>query len=137
MTDQSSSTSRTPTTSATKLASARAYKAANRELLREQQKAYNAERLADPERRKKKLQQDKESRKRNYAKRKAYDEARDKQKYRARNIVRNRIYRGTLTRKPCEKCGLPNAHAHHDDYSKPLEIRWLCPVHHKEAHRVG
>ena len=127
----------TPTTSAAKLASAKAYKAANRQRLLERQRAYNAERLADPVRRKKKLQQDRESRKRNYAKRKAYDEARDRQKYLARGLVRKRIYRGTLTRQPCEKCGLPNGHAHHDDYSKPLEIRWLCPVHHKEVHRVG
>lgn len=24
--------------------------------------------------------------------------------------------------------------AHHDDYSKPLEVRWLCPSHHKLHH---
>lgn len=24
--------------------------------------------------------------------------------------------------------------AHHPDYSKPLEVRWLCIKHHKEEH---
>ena len=35
----------------------------------------------------------------------------------------------------CEKCNKVNAQAHHDDYSKPLNIRWLCPLHHKEEHK--
>jgi hypothetical protein len=42
---------------------------------------------------------------------------------------------GTLERQPCEVCGKKKVHAHHDDYSKPLEIRWLCDEHHKERHR--
>lgn len=120
-----------------RLAKARAYKAANRERLRLVQREYNAARLADPAARAKKLEQDRESRKRNADKRKAYDRARDPQKQRARAIIRDRIYRGTLTRMPCEKCGESKTHAHHDDYAKPLDIRWLCPKHHKEVHRVG
>jgi hypothetical protein len=30
----------------------------------------------------------------------------------------------------CEDLGV----RHHDDYSKPLEIRWLCPFHHGLEH---
>jgi hypothetical protein len=40
-----------------------------------------------------------------------------------------------LTPKPCEVCGALPTHAHHDDYSRPLEVRWLCPLHHRQEHR--
>jgi ribosomal protein S27AE len=36
--------------------------------------------------------------------------------------------------KVCSKCGA-KAQAHHDDYKKPLDVRWLCPKHHGEHHR--
>jgi hypothetical protein len=36
----------------------------------------------------------------------------------------------------CSKCGSPEKlEAHHEDYSKPLEIVWLCEVCHKRRHR--
>lgn len=42
---------------------------------------------------------------------------------------------GKLKRQPCEQCANPVAMAHHDDYSKPLDVRWLCAnchyLHHK------
>ena len=41
---------------------------------------------------------------------------------------------GVLIKKPCEKCGDPKAQGHHDDYSKPLDVRWLCAFHHREHH---
>lgn len=52
----------------------------------------------------------------------------------ARWKVRRAIESGRLTRQPCEVCGVSPTHAHHDDYSKPLEVRWLCPHHHREHH---
>lgn len=45
------------------------------------------------------------------------------------------IKRGTLTRLPCEVCGAMPSEAHHDDYSKPLDVRWLCLPHHRELHK--
>lgn len=39
-------------------------------------------------------------------------------------------------KKPCERCNSTlNVHAHHDDYSRPLDVIWLCPIHHKERHK--
>ena len=40
-----------------------------------------------------------------------------------------------MTRQPCEVCGNAKAQAHHDDYGKPLDVRWLCTTHHAEWHR--
>jgi len=44
------------------------------------------------------------------------------------------IHAGVLIRKPCEICGEIKVDAHHDDYEKPLDIRWLCRTHHMEYH---
>ena len=42
---------------------------------------------------------------------------------------------GALIVEPCEVCGeVDPVHAHHDDYEKPMSIRWLCSVHHKQWH---
>lgn len=58
------------------------------------------------------------------------------EKQRAREILRNEIIQGRIKRQPCEVCGKKDyIHAHHSDYSKPLEIMWLCSVHHAEQHK--
>ena len=41
---------------------------------------------------------------------------------------------GKIKKQPCEQCGNTTAHAHHDDYSRPLLVKWLCPKHHAEHH---
>ena len=58
-----------------------------------------------------------------------------KNKYKivAHRIVRKAIKSGLLTKKPCEKCGNKKTEAHHDDYSKPLQVQWLCRNHHRLA----
>lgn len=53
----------------------------------------------------------------------------------ANQAVNNAIRDGRLTRQPCEVCGAQKAQAHHEDYSKPLDVRWLCTKHHAEWHR--
>lgn len=54
----------------------------------------------------------------------------------AREIIQNEIRRGTLQPQSCEVCGSTrNVHAHHDDYDKPLVVRWLCRPHHADWHK--
>jgi hypothetical protein len=67
----------------------------------------------------------------------AYDRARgfretDPVKIKARNATR------ILRTEPhsCVECGAPRAHAHHPDYSKPLNVVWLCRTCHSVAHRT-
>lgn len=43
---------------------------------------------------------------------------------------------GQLVRQPCEICGDTAVQAHHDDYSKPLDVRWLCRSHHVGLHKA-
>ncbi len=86
------------------------------------QRVYEHERNQQPERR---------------AAKRRYEQAlreRHPDKYRARNMVSNAIRDGVLARQPCEVCGNPKSQAHHEDYSKPLDVRWLCFTHHREAH---
>jgi len=54
----------------------------------------------------------------------------------ARKAVRDAIAAGLLVPQPCEMPGCNNEYAvaHHDDYAKPLEVRWLCPSHHLRWH---
>jgi hypothetical protein len=37
---------------------------------------------------------------------------------------------GTLVRQPCEVCGNPKSDGYHANYFKPLDVQWLCHVHH-------
>jgi hypothetical protein len=68
------------------------------------------------------------------------DKARYRKRHRDRDLahkaVQTAIARGKLERGLCEVCGEPNAHAHHDDYSQRLNVRWLCKVHHETLHHT-
>lgn len=61
----------------------------------------------------------------------------DLKKARARRILLSAVRSGRLVRLPCEMCGEKKSEAHHEDYAKPLEVRWLCSAHHREAHGHG
>lgn len=56
------------------------------------------------------------------------------EKHRAHLLVQYALRDGEISRQPCEVCGIEKAEAHHDDYNKPLEVRWLCHKHHMEIH---
>lgn len=55
-------------------------------------------------------------------------------KVRAQRKASNAIRDGRLKRLPCEVCGNVKSEAHHDDYRRYLDVRWLCFKHHREAH---
>jgi hypothetical protein len=54
----------------------------------------------------------------------------------ARAYVNVYVKRGKLVQLPCEVCGDVNSEKHHDDYDKPLEVKWLCRKCHLEHHAV-
>lgn len=69
--------------------------------------------------------------------RRTYSELTPEQRRRAnaRCYANQYVRYGILKPKPCESCGDPKAQKHHDDYSKPLEVRWLCVDCHRRLHR--
>jgi len=58
-------------------------------------------------------------------------------KRKAQQMVNNAIRDGKLFKEPCCVCGATkNIHAHHDDYLKPLNIRWMCARCHHRWHSL-
>lgn len=58
------------------------------------------------------------------------------EKYAAHVAVSNAVRDGKLKKQPCIVCKSGDAHAHHEDYSKPLDVIWLCPEHHQQYHMI-
>lgn len=50
--------------------------------------------------------------------------------------VSNALALAKLEKKPCQYCGNEKSAAHHCDYSKPLEVVWMCQKHHMAWHRL-
>jgi hypothetical protein len=73
------------------------------------------------------------------------EKRREKYKEQGFDPVKNRAYAnlryamktGRVVKGECEQAGEDcwgEIQAHHDDYSKPLEVRWLCASHHGLLH---
>lgn len=58
-------------------------------------------------------------------------------KYPLKSVANKKVFSAlrnkTLFKQPCIKCGNILSEAHHEDYTKPLEVTWLCKKHHVEA----
>ncbi len=59
------------------------------------------------------------------------------ERYPEKVMAREQVYKakksGKLIPEPCEICGSEDiVQAHHRDYSKPLDVMWLCPNHHRK-----
>jgi hypothetical protein len=61
-------------------------------------------------------------------------------KFPERKNAQSKVYRavksGKLIIQPCFVCG-DKSEAHHPDYSRPLDVVWLCQSHHRQAHLIG
>lgn len=60
---------------------------------------------------------------------------RNRNKQIAHQIIQNLIKTNKIKRMSCEICSDPKTDAHHHDYTKPLEVAWLCRIHHTEEHK--
>ena len=56
------------------------------------------------------------------------------EKHRANRLAQYAIKLGYIKRKECEMCGSKESIAHHPDYTKPLDVIFLCKIHHYEIH---
>jgi hypothetical protein len=71
-----------------------------------------------------------------YDRKRGWRPPKDYFKVAVRRAVRDALANGTLKKMPCEvgsDCR-GRIEAHHDDYDKPLDVRWLCKKHHAEVH---
>lgn len=86
------------------------------------------------------LERTKDWNRRNRSRKNATSQAwreRNKHRWAAQQAVRFMVLAGALERGPCEHAGPDcrgDIQAHHEDYSKPLDVRWLCAHHHRAAH---
>lgn len=118
-------------------ADATAHRIANLEKVR----AYDRRRGLSPERKKRNKANYRrristpEGRANEWARSKAWRES-NKVKRAAQVIIGHEIRAGRLEAKPCQRCGATKRiHAHHEDYTKPLEVMWLCRKCHGKRHR--
>lgn len=95
-----------------------------RSLRREQYSEYERRRFQQPKRRADQLQAQRRHRQNNPI------------KAAARTAVHRAIRSGVLIRKPCKFCGsTAGVQAHHTDYSRPLDVEWVCfTCHRQEFH---
>lgn len=101
----------------------RGYRARHREHFREYNKKYN-----------------KEWRKENGYHSEEKWKQNNPEKIKAQEKAQRAKREGILIPQPCEICLREDGKLrtvvvmHHDDYSKPLEVRWLCHIHHRDVH---
>lgn len=69
------------------------------------------------------------------ASKRRWDE-RNTEKRAAHFAVSNALRAGTLKKLPCAVCSEREVEGHHFDYSRPLDVIWLCSAHHSAYHKI-
>ena len=59
------------------------------------------------------------------------------EKVKAREILNKAVREGKIIRGCCIVCKKPKAQGHHENYKKPLEVIWLCALHHSQTRKRG
>ncbi len=109
------------------------YRKNNREKVAASNRAY---RLAHPEWAKAKGRKSYQRNRQAYLDRVSKYREQNPEKKHAHNLIGSAKLLGKLSPpKYCEQCGAEaKVDAHHDDYSKPIEVRWLCKFCHRKVH---
>ena len=114
------------------------YRTNNKEKLKLYEDGRYLKRAVDPEYlRKSKLQQRKwvENNRDKHTARKLRWRDANRLKTKAHTAVKDALRRGKLIRLPCIQCqSTINLEAHHEDYTKPLDIIWMCRPCHVKFH---
>ena len=58
-----------------------------------------------------------------------------KRKVTARAVLHHAVKVGLVKKRPCTVCGEQKSEAHHHDYTRSLDVIWLCKKHHSRLHR--
>lgn len=57
-------------------------------------------------------------------------------KIKAQGVLAYAIKMKRIIKTPCLVCGAEKVEGHHPDYSRPLDVVWLCNPHHRGAHSL-
>lgn len=66
---------------------------------------------------------------------KGYSQEERAKRKKAREIFNHYVRDKHIEKQPCEVCGKSETEAHHDNYDKPLVVRWLCFDCHRRWHK--
>ena len=58
------------------------------------------------------------------------------EKEHARRMLRYAVKSGDVVKLVCQQCQSVKSQAHHLDYSKPLDVIWLCALCHRKLHKT-
>ena len=70
----------------------------------------------------------------NFLRSQRIQDSKTRHKRSAHRKLQRAVDNGKIKKLICQRCGNIKAQAHHEDYSKPLDVIWLCAVHHAERH---